>query len=158
MNFIQLSRACDNYARQDGYDNFPDDLLSLILDYDGCNNNKPHNHHWAISITYDKNIAFYDKEVNHYIYKTKTKNITIYYCEVCNSFYSNKISTNHDNTKKHKHNKKYYYPEHKNFKVKNINRSANEWLRIVYFPSQGSFTGICNYRDHKWIDMGLMTK
>ncbi|MHA2047962.1 MAG: hypothetical protein ACW99G_24530 [Candidatus Thorarchaeota archaeon] len=152
MNFIQLSRACDKYARQDGYDNFPDDLLSLILDYDGCNDNKPRKNIWAINFLYKKKYLF-SSTIDTIIWgNSSIECMTLFYCDICDKIYLKMPSKNHNKTKGHKNNK-LCNPDGKDERL--VEQEVIQWFQEFNKNDPYFYT---DFKKFKWYDVGLMIK
>ena len=147
MNFIQLSRACDKYARQDGYNNFPDDLLSLILDYDGCNDNKPRKNIWAINFLYKKEYLFPRWGKPSIVLQT------LFYCDICDKIYLKMPSKNHNKTKGHINNKYLCNPDGKDERL--VEQEVILWFQEFNKNDPYFYT---DFKNFKWFDIGLMIK
>jgi hypothetical protein len=111
MNYIQLARQLDIAARNANYNHFPDDCLSLILDYSGNINQQPKNI-FLITFKYSnvKDSDYINLFAQHQNDEKKLKkcfsdckNICsgkVYYCDCCRRFFKNNPK-NHDKTKTH---------------------------------------------------------
>ena len=140
MDIVKLVRMFDSEAINDGYHNFPDDLISIILDYTGNLLVKPKNIYEIIfKYTYHRYVEDYR------LVEGKTRYARVYYCDDCRKFFKN-CPKNHDKGKMHK----------KNHKPLLSNKQVYRDLWIWY-QKKGNKLDHLHYspRNHQIYDIGL---
>lgn len=103
IDYIKLGRIFDNEAREGGYQDFPDDLLSLVFDYSANMSVKPWN---LFKIKMEMTVIrpYQVIKPNGEIEWKESRNTTwdfIYHCPSCYRFFINK-PTNHKQGVRHK--------------------------------------------------------
>ena len=129
MNYIQLARNLDKEAVNSGYPNFPDDVLSIIMDYGGANISQKPKNIYSIRFRY-RHRRFTDNTIkvedyNPYqkiMLKGRSRCGKVYYCDCCRKYFKNNPKT-HDKGIRHINNDK---PD---LSTKEIQDNAFKWFK-----------------------------